>query len=427
MDIRVDGCRYLGAAIGTPALLQSFLDAKAESWLGQVERLSDIAQSQPQAAYSAFTNGLQNKWSFLCSTMPNAATALAPVEKIIADKFIHAITGRLVNAEDRALLALLCRHGGLGVVNPTELSSQYELSCRITESLQHNIKQQVVELGDALHDVYATKKQVQTAARNTIRAHALVLHSSLTPEKRRFALSKTEFRDGLHLRYNWHLQRLPSTCTCGSQFTVSHALSCRTGGYPSIRHNEICDVTAGLLKRVSTNVSVEPHLEPLTGEQLHLRSAIRADQARLDVAANGVWGGRFERTFVDIWVFNPFAQSNQSSLPATYVRHENIKKRAYEQRLLEVEHASFVPAVFSTTGGMGKYATALYKHIASLLSEKMSEPYSTTMALIRCRLGFALVRASVMCVRGSRSMFPSRKPVSSSALVVAAEAAITSD
>ena len=106
VDIRVDGCRYLGAAIGTPAFLQSFLDAKAESWLGQVERLSDIAQSQPQAAYSAFTNGLQNKWSFLCRTMPNAATALAPVEKIIADKFIHAITGRLVNAEDRALLAL---------------------------------------------------------------------------------------------------------------------------------------------------------------------------------------------------------------------------------------------------------------------------------------------------------------------------------
>ena len=185
VDIRVDGCRYLGAAIGTPAFLQSFLDAKAKSWLGQVERLSDIAQSQPQAAYSAFTNGLQNKWSFLCRTMPNAATALAPVEKIIADKFIHAITGRLVNAEDRALLALPCRHGGLGVVNPTELSSQYELSCRITESLQHNIKQQVVELGDALHDVYAAKKQVQTAARNTIRAHALVLHSSLTPEKRR--------------------------------------------------------------------------------------------------------------------------------------------------------------------------------------------------------------------------------------------------
>ena len=126
--------------------------------------------------------------------------------------------------------------------------------------------------------------------------------------------------------------------------------------------------------------------------------------------------------------FQPPAQSNQSSsLPATYVRHDKIKNRAYEQCLLEVEHASFVPAVFSTTGGMGKCATALYKRIGSLLCEKMSEPYSTTMALIRCRLGFALVRASVMCVRGSRSMFPSRKPVSSSALVVAAEAALTSD
>ena len=82
---------------------------------------------------------------------------------------------------------------------------------------------------------------------------------------------------------------MPSACSCGSQFTIVHALSCPTGGYPSIRHNEIRDVTAGLLKRVATNVSVEPHLEPLSGEQLSLRTAIRADAARLDVAANGMF------------------------------------------------------------------------------------------------------------------------------------------
>ena len=36
--------------------------------------------------------------------------------------------------------------------------------------------------------------------------------------------------------------------------------------------------------------------------------------ARLDVAANGVWGGRFERTFFDVRVFNPFAKSNMDTL-----------------------------------------------------------------------------------------------------------------
>ena len=92
----------------------------------------------------------------------------------------------------------------------------------------------------------------------------------------------------------------------GSQFTLSHALSCPTGGYPSIQHNEIWDLTAGFLKRVATNVFVEPHLQPLTWQHLHVRTAIREDQAHLDVGANGIWGGRFERTYVDVRVFNPF-------------------------------------------------------------------------------------------------------------------------
>ena len=54
---------------------------------------------------------------------------------------------------------------------------------------------------------------------------------------------------------------------------------------------------------------------------------------------------------------------------------------------------------------MSKCASALYKRIAVLLAEKTGEPYSLTMAFIRCRLSVALIRASVMCVRGSRSIF----------------------
>ena len=34
------------------------------------------------------------------------------------------------------------------------------------------------------------------------------------------------------------------------------------------------------------------------------------DSARLDVAVNGFWGGRSERCFIDVRVFNSFAPSN---------------------------------------------------------------------------------------------------------------------
>ena len=55
------------------------------------------------------------------------------------------------------------------------------------------------------------------------------------------------------------------------------------------------------------------------------------DGARSDIAADGFWGGRFERTFFDVRVFNPYAPSNQTPTPSScHRKHENIIKREYE-------------------------------------------------------------------------------------------------
>ena len=101
------------------------------------------------------------------------------------------------------------------------------------------------------------------------------------------------------------------------------------------------------------------------------RSAITEAGARLDVAMYGFWGGRFEKAFLDVRVFNPSAQSNRhGSLVYVYRRHELEKKRQYEQRVRDVEQATFTPLVMSTTGRMGKAATTFYKRLASMFSEK---------------------------------------------------------
>ena len=34
-------------------------------------------------------------------------------------------------------------------------------------------------------------------------------------------------------------------------------------------------------------------------------------EPQLDIAINGFWGGHFERTFVDVRVFNPYAPIQQ--------------------------------------------------------------------------------------------------------------------
>ena len=163
--------------------------------------------------------------------------------------------------------------------------------------------------------------------------------SVLPLEEYGFALHKGAFRDALALRYGWSPANAPLNCACGTHFSVEHVLSCSKGGYPSIRHNEIRDLTATLLSEVCHNVSTEPHLQPMTGEVISELSANIQDGARLDIAADGFWGSRFERAFFDVKVFNPYAPSNQkTSLSACYRSHENEKKRKYDQRIREVEH-----------------------------------------------------------------------------------------
>ena len=81
----------------------------------------------------------------------------------------------------------------------------------------------------------------------------------------------------------------------------------------------------------------------------------------------------------------------------------NDKKRAeYEERIREVDHGSFTPLVFSSSGGAGPVASTALKRLASLYAEKKNVSYSDAIAWLRCRLAFALLRSSILCLRGTR-------------------------
>ena len=175
------------------------------------------------------------------------------------------------------------------------------------------------------------------------------------------------------------------------------------GGFPTIRHNEIRDITGSLLTEVCRNVAIEPPLQPLSGETLEARSANTDDGARLDIRARGFLNAA-QDAFFDVRVFYPNASSNRSTATSSaYRRHEQAKKRQYGQRVREVEHGVFTPLVFSSTGGMGREAITFYKRLADMLSQKRQHPYPTVMGWLRCRLSFASLRSSIMCIRGCRS------------------------
>ena len=124
---------------------------------------------------------------------------------------------------------------------------------------------------------------------------------------------------------------------------------CHMGGIPTIRHNEIRDMTANLLTEICHNVATEPLLQPLTNAH---RTANTDANARLDI---------------------------------------------------RVEHGVFTPLVLSATGGMAREATAFHKRLADELSRKQDKQYSIVMGWIRCRLSFAILRSAILCIRGSRS------------------------
>ena len=129
------------------------------------------------------------------------------------------------------------------------------------------------------------------------------------------------------------------------------------------------------------------------------------------------------RVFVD---FQPIRPSNQTpQIASSYRRHENEKRRVYERRVREIEHASFAPFVISCTRGIGPCATITLKRLGAFIAEKHSTPYSSIMGLLRCRLSFAMIRSSIMSIRGSRSShrYPSRLDIGAADLAIAEGAA----
>ena len=210
---------------------------------------------------------------------------------------------------------------------------------------------------------------------------------ALPIESHGFSLHKGAFCDALCLRYGWQPPLLPTTCACGQSFTIDHALSCHKGGFPTTRHNEleIRDLTTNLLSELCHDVSVEPHLQSLFGEILSHSTANREDQARLDVKVRGFWGPQ-QCTYFDVQIFNPNAPSYRATqMSACYRRHEREKRRAYEQRLLEIEQGSFTPLVFSTSRGMGRGATVAYiqtPRLTPIHQERATLQYSDELALL---------------------------------------------
>ena len=90
------------------------------------------------------------------------------------------------------------------------------------------------------------------------------------------------------------------------------------------------------------------------------------------------------------------------STASVFRRHQQYKRRHYEQRVWDVEMASFTPFVFSASGGFGLSTPVTFKWLALRLAAKFAMPFSFVLGWLRYRVSFSLLRSVVMCLRGSR-------------------------
>ena len=232
--------------------------------------------------------------------------------------------------------------------------------------------------------------------------------NTLPIEKMGYSLNKQEFLDAVALRYSFPICGVASHCACGKINSLDHTLVCKLGGYTIMRHNEVRDTEADLLREVCRDVRIEPQLMPLSGQQFS-RSANHECMARLDISSRGFWNP-MEKAFFDVRIFHPNADSNRSrALNDLYSTHEREKKRAYNDRVIQVEHATFTPLVFSTSGGEAPECKKYHQRLATLISLKRREKYSETIAYICRKVRFCMLRTTLIAIRGFRK---STKPPS---------------
>ena len=436
--ITKDGMRHLGAAIGTEEFKKKYMGDKVNEWVKEVEGLAIIAKTEPHAAYSAYTHGLQHRWSFVMRTIPDISTLLRPLENSIRNVLLPVLLrSRALGDNERALLVLPPRLGGMGITSPEKLADiEHQNSISLTASLtekiiaqdSHNEADQLVvieqrkrisenrqkaqkdmleSLKNALPEDMVRKIDTaqETGASNWL--------ASLPIRAKGFALNKQEFLDGVALRYGWPVEGLPNTCACGSPNSVDHTMTCKKGGFICIRHDEVRDLTASMLREVCHDVSTEPTLLPLDGEHMQYRTANTSNEARVDISARGFWT-RGQKSFIDVRIFDPMAPCHRElTLEAAHQRNEREKIRAYGERIQHVDQGSFTPLVFTTSSGNCPKAKRFYSKLAESLAAKKHQPRSHVVAWMRCRLSFSLLRSALLCLRGTRYSTPTPIDMSS--------------
>ena len=131
IHITCTGRRHCGAVLGTTEFVEESTMERVAAWKTELERLSLIARSELHAVFSVFTHGLTGLWMYFLRTAEGISPLMQPLEDIICQQFLSALTGRDSSSDvERELLALPARHEGRELVNPTAMRRSTPSHCK---------------------------------------------------------------------------------------------------------------------------------------------------------------------------------------------------------------------------------------------------------------------------------------------------------
>ena len=250
VNVTTEGQRHLGAVIGSQEFKDQYCREKILRWKGELKALSEIARSQPHAAYTVFSNGYKSKFTYFMSTIESFEDYVDPIQEAIDDLLLSTLFGQTepLPSDLRQLVTL------------TPAPLQFAASTLITAPQIDSITGQSKFMVSGENSTEELKRQHQALKTASVKSRMESIDSTLPSDLLRsvnqsrdkgasswltavplvdqgLVLNKQEFRDSLRLRYDMPLSDLPSKCVCGEKYTVCHALSCKKGGFVAQRHN----------------------------------------------------------------------------------------------------------------------------------------------------------------------------------------------
>ena len=178
-----------------------------------------------------------------------------------------------------------------------------------------------------------------------------------------------------------------------------HPTACKKGGLLTLGRNEIRDTVGDLASLVWKDVQREPVISEYNPQD-------ETPALIADLFCRGVYVRQGGASF-DIRVSDTDAISYQNRSSMSVLHSVEVEKKTKYSDACQERHMPFTPLVVSVDGMLAPEIANFLRRIGEALSTKWEKPYSKTMNWGKCRLSFAVLRASSVCFRGTRTKWRS--------------------